>query len=209
MHCFKFKTTSFKVSFQTELGQALDLMTAPPHKVDLDRFTMERWGDEGVHKCEWNWTKERIRDFRAGVSRNVKLQAGVIAMVGAEDHNTRHNINLKTKFYLLVHGHWLIYSIFSTGTKPLWDIRRHSTLFTSLWLQPCTWWVLDLFAYVFVYVSLNNSICGLYFIEYRQELRMRLNTIMLKQFCLRWESSFRYRYEFKGKYIKCFVSSDI
>uniref|UniRef100_A0A3B4CPX3 Farnesyl pyrophosphate synthase n=1 Tax=Pygocentrus nattereri TaxID=42514 RepID=A0A3B4CPX3_PYGNA len=32
-----------ETSFQTELGQALDLMTAPPHKVDLDRFTMERY----------------------------------------------------------------------------------------------------------------------------------------------------------------------
>lgn len=32
-----------ETSFQTELGQALDLMTAPPHKVDLDRFTVERY----------------------------------------------------------------------------------------------------------------------------------------------------------------------
>uniref|UniRef100_A0A8C0Y343 Farnesyl pyrophosphate synthase n=1 Tax=Cyprinus carpio carpio TaxID=630221 RepID=A0A8C0Y343_CYPCA len=32
-----------ETSFQTELGQALDLMTAPPHKIDLDRFTMERY----------------------------------------------------------------------------------------------------------------------------------------------------------------------
>ncbi|ROI36389.1 Farnesyl pyrophosphate synthase [Anabarilius grahami] len=28
---------------ETELGQALDLMTAPPHKIDLDRFSMERY----------------------------------------------------------------------------------------------------------------------------------------------------------------------
>ncbi|GCC45097.1 hypothetical protein chiPu_0029470, partial [Chiloscyllium punctatum] len=28
-----------QTSYQTELGQALDLMTAPPGKVDLDRFT--------------------------------------------------------------------------------------------------------------------------------------------------------------------------
>ncbi|XP_066539465.1 farnesyl pyrophosphate synthase [Hoplias malabaricus] len=32
-----------ETSFQTELGQALDLITAPPHKVDLNRFTMERY----------------------------------------------------------------------------------------------------------------------------------------------------------------------
>ncbi|KAL6489569.1 hypothetical protein MHYP_G00033100 [Metynnis hypsauchen] len=32
-----------ETSFQTELGQTLDLITAPPHKVDLDRFTMERY----------------------------------------------------------------------------------------------------------------------------------------------------------------------
>ncbi|TRY59498.1 hypothetical protein DNTS_017885, partial [Danionella cerebrum] len=32
-----------ETSFQTELGQALDLMTAPPHKIDLNRFTMERY----------------------------------------------------------------------------------------------------------------------------------------------------------------------
>ncbi|KAG9345410.1 hypothetical protein JZ751_009957 [Albula glossodonta] len=32
-----------KTSFQTELGQALDLMTAPPNKIDLNRFTMERY----------------------------------------------------------------------------------------------------------------------------------------------------------------------
>ncbi|KAL0985227.1 hypothetical protein UPYG_G00154330 [Umbra pygmaea] len=32
-----------ETSFQTELGQALDLMTAPPGQVDLNRFTMERY----------------------------------------------------------------------------------------------------------------------------------------------------------------------
>ncbi|KAI1885916.1 hypothetical protein AGOR_G00208680 [Albula goreensis] len=32
-----------ETSFQTELGQALDLMTAPPNKIDLNRFTMERY----------------------------------------------------------------------------------------------------------------------------------------------------------------------
>ncbi|XP_028836634.1 farnesyl pyrophosphate synthase [Denticeps clupeoides] len=32
-----------ETSFQTELGQALDLMTAPPHKIDLNRFTVERY----------------------------------------------------------------------------------------------------------------------------------------------------------------------
>ncbi|KAM9310716.1 farnesyl pyrophosphate synthase isoform 2-T2 [Pholidichthys leucotaenia] len=32
-----------ETSFQTELGQALDLMTAPPGHVDLSRFTMERY----------------------------------------------------------------------------------------------------------------------------------------------------------------------
>ncbi|CAN9513615.1 unnamed protein product [Ophioblennius macclurei] len=32
-----------EVSFQTELGQALDLMTAPPGKIDLGRFSMERY----------------------------------------------------------------------------------------------------------------------------------------------------------------------
>ncbi|KAG5271721.1 hypothetical protein AALO_G00183280 [Alosa alosa] len=32
-----------ETSFQTELGQTLDLMTAPPHKVDLNRFSMERY----------------------------------------------------------------------------------------------------------------------------------------------------------------------
>ncbi|KAI7806551.1 farnesyl pyrophosphate synthase isoform X1 [Triplophysa rosa] len=32
-----------ETSFLTELGQTLDLMTAPPHKIDLDRFTMERY----------------------------------------------------------------------------------------------------------------------------------------------------------------------
>lgn len=31
-----------QTSFQTELGQALDLMTAPPGHFDLNRFTMER-----------------------------------------------------------------------------------------------------------------------------------------------------------------------
>lgn len=31
-----------QTSFQTELGQALDLMTAPPKKIDLDRFTVDR-----------------------------------------------------------------------------------------------------------------------------------------------------------------------
>ncbi|KAJ8287909.1 hypothetical protein COCON_G00005680 [Conger conger] len=30
-------------TFQTELGQALDLMTAPPNQIDLNRFTMERY----------------------------------------------------------------------------------------------------------------------------------------------------------------------
>ncbi|XP_054904187.1 farnesyl pyrophosphate synthase isoform X2 [Poeciliopsis prolifica] len=30
-------------TFQTELGQALDLMTAPPGHIDLNRFTMERY----------------------------------------------------------------------------------------------------------------------------------------------------------------------
>ncbi|XP_051576462.1 farnesyl pyrophosphate synthase-like isoform X1 [Myxocyprinus asiaticus] len=32
-----------ETSFQTELGQALDLLTSPPLKVDLDRFTIERY----------------------------------------------------------------------------------------------------------------------------------------------------------------------
>lgn len=32
-----------ETSFQTELGQALDLMTAPPGHIDLNRFTMERY----------------------------------------------------------------------------------------------------------------------------------------------------------------------
>ncbi|KAK6326850.1 hypothetical protein J4Q44_G00024950 [Coregonus suidteri] len=32
-----------ETSFQTELGQALDLMTAPPGQIDLNRFTMERY----------------------------------------------------------------------------------------------------------------------------------------------------------------------
>ncbi|XP_023661933.1 farnesyl pyrophosphate synthase [Paramormyrops kingsleyae] len=32
-----------ETSFQTELGQALDLMTAPPNKIDLNRFTEERY----------------------------------------------------------------------------------------------------------------------------------------------------------------------
>ncbi|XP_035528881.1 farnesyl pyrophosphate synthase isoform X2 [Morone saxatilis] len=32
-----------EISFQTELGQALDLMTAPPGQIDLNRFTMERY----------------------------------------------------------------------------------------------------------------------------------------------------------------------
>lgn len=31
-----------QTSFQTELGQALDLMTAPPGQIDLNRFTMDR-----------------------------------------------------------------------------------------------------------------------------------------------------------------------
>uniref|UniRef100_A0A668TU68 Farnesyl pyrophosphate synthase n=1 Tax=Oreochromis aureus TaxID=47969 RepID=A0A668TU68_OREAU len=31
-----------EVTFQTELGQALDLMTAPPTQIDLNRFTIER-----------------------------------------------------------------------------------------------------------------------------------------------------------------------
>lgn len=31
-----------QVTFQTELGQALDLMTAPPTQIDLNRFTIER-----------------------------------------------------------------------------------------------------------------------------------------------------------------------
>ncbi|XP_019948082.1 farnesyl pyrophosphate synthase isoform X1 [Paralichthys olivaceus] len=32
-----------ETSFQTELGQALDLMTAPPGQIDLNRFTTERY----------------------------------------------------------------------------------------------------------------------------------------------------------------------
>ncbi|XP_070691462.1 farnesyl pyrophosphate synthase isoform X2 [Pempheris klunzingeri] len=32
-----------EISFQTELGQALDLMTAPPGQIDLNRFTMDRY----------------------------------------------------------------------------------------------------------------------------------------------------------------------
>lgn len=32
----------FQTTFQTELGQTLDLMTAPPDQIDLTRFTMER-----------------------------------------------------------------------------------------------------------------------------------------------------------------------
>ncbi|XP_067094201.1 farnesyl pyrophosphate synthase [Osmerus mordax] len=32
-----------ETSFQTELGQALDLMTAPPGQIDLNRFSMERY----------------------------------------------------------------------------------------------------------------------------------------------------------------------
>lgn len=32
-----------EITFQTELGQALDLMTAPPSDIDLSRFTMERY----------------------------------------------------------------------------------------------------------------------------------------------------------------------
>ncbi|CAL8256233.1 unnamed protein product [Boreogadus saida] len=32
-----------ETSFQTELGQALDLMTAPPGQINLSRFTMERY----------------------------------------------------------------------------------------------------------------------------------------------------------------------
>ncbi|XP_061737661.1 farnesyl pyrophosphate synthase isoform X1 [Nerophis ophidion] len=32
-----------ETSFQTELGQALDLMTAPPDQIDLNRFTVERY----------------------------------------------------------------------------------------------------------------------------------------------------------------------
>ncbi|KAL4636162.1 farnesyl pyrophosphate synthase [Arapaima gigas] len=32
-----------ETSFQTELGQALDLMTAPPNQVDLNRFTEQRY----------------------------------------------------------------------------------------------------------------------------------------------------------------------
>ncbi|KAF7663034.1 hypothetical protein LDENG_00220410 [Lucifuga dentata] len=32
-----------ETTFQTELGQALDLMTAPPGQIDLNRFTMERY----------------------------------------------------------------------------------------------------------------------------------------------------------------------
>ncbi|KAM3873302.1 farnesyl pyrophosphate synthase [Diretmus argenteus] len=32
-----------ETSYQTELGQALDLMTAPPGQIDLNRFTMERY----------------------------------------------------------------------------------------------------------------------------------------------------------------------
>ncbi|KAM9782668.1 farnesyl pyrophosphate synthase [Neosynchiropus ocellatus] len=32
-----------ETSFQTELGQALDLMTAPPGQINLNRFTLERY----------------------------------------------------------------------------------------------------------------------------------------------------------------------
>ena len=32
----------FQTIFQTELGQTLDLMTAPAGQIDLNRFTMER-----------------------------------------------------------------------------------------------------------------------------------------------------------------------
>ncbi|XP_029927749.1 farnesyl pyrophosphate synthase [Myripristis murdjan] len=32
-----------ETTFQTELGQALDLMTAPPNQIDLNRFTLERY----------------------------------------------------------------------------------------------------------------------------------------------------------------------
>ncbi|XP_029307920.1 farnesyl pyrophosphate synthase isoform X2 [Cottoperca gobio] len=32
-----------EISFQTELGQSLDLMTAPPGQIDLSRFTMDRY----------------------------------------------------------------------------------------------------------------------------------------------------------------------
>ncbi|CAG11850.1 unnamed protein product, partial [Tetraodon nigroviridis] len=32
-----------ETSFQTELGQTLDLMTAPPGQIDLNRFTMDRY----------------------------------------------------------------------------------------------------------------------------------------------------------------------
>uniref|UniRef100_A0A674MK13 Farnesyl pyrophosphate synthase n=1 Tax=Takifugu rubripes TaxID=31033 RepID=A0A674MK13_TAKRU len=36
-------STDCFTSFQTELGQALDLMTAPPGQIDLNRFTMDRY----------------------------------------------------------------------------------------------------------------------------------------------------------------------
>jgi farnesyl diphosphate synthase len=31
-----------EVTYQTELGQMLDLITAPEHDIDLDKFTIER-----------------------------------------------------------------------------------------------------------------------------------------------------------------------
>ena len=32
-----------QVTYQTELGQMLDLITAPDHDIDLTKFTLDKW----------------------------------------------------------------------------------------------------------------------------------------------------------------------
>jgi len=85
-----------ETSFQTELGQALDLMTAPPGQIDLNRFTMERY--KAIVKY-----KTAFYSFYLPVAAAMYM-AGIVS---EEEHNNAKHILLEMGEFFQIQDDYL------------------------------------------------------------------------------------------------------
>ncbi|XP_062279382.1 farnesyl pyrophosphate synthase [Scomber scombrus] len=85
-----------ETSFQTELGQALDLMTAPPGHIDLNRFTMERY--KAIVKY-----KTAFYSFYLPVAAAMYM-AGIVS---EEEHNNAKHILLEMGEFFQIQDDYL------------------------------------------------------------------------------------------------------
>ena len=75
--CSRFKATSNKkVTYQTELGQLLDLLTAPEDSVNLSKFSLEKHSFIVTYKTAFYsfYLPVALAMFMAGVSSQQDLQ---------------------------------------------------------------------------------------------------------------------------------------